>query len=71
MAQTMAIETQHLGRVDYLPTFAAMQEFTRQRGLQPLQNVRDQLWICEHPAVYTQGLAGKAEEQKAANSCLN
>ena len=57
----MAIETQHLGRVDYLPTFAAMQEFTRQRGLQPLQNVRDQLWICEHPAVYTQGLAGKAE----------
>ena len=61
MAQTMAIETQHLGRVDYLPTFAAMQEFTRQRGLQPSPNLRDQLWICEHPAVYTQGLAGKAE----------
>lgn len=57
----MAIETLHLGRVDYPPTFAAMQEFTRQRGLQPSQNVRDQLWICEHPPVYTQGLAGKAE----------
>ena len=26
-------------------------------GLQP----PDQLWICEHPPVYTQGLAGKAE----------
>ncbi|MEN9435494.1 MAG: hypothetical protein RIR09_149 [Pseudomonadota bacterium] len=57
----MTLETLHLGRVDYPPTFAAMQEFTRQRGLQPSQNVRDQLWICEHPPVYTQGLAGKAE----------
>ena len=56
---TIAIH--HLGRVDYLPTYAAMQEFTSQRGLQPSSNVPDQLWICEHPAVYTQGLAGKAE----------
>ena len=56
---TIAIH--HLGHVDYLPTYAAMQEFTSQRGLQPSSNVSDQLWICEHPAVYTQGLAGKAE----------
>ena len=55
------ITIHHLGRVDYLPTYAAMQEFTSQRGLQPSSNVPDQLWICEHPAVYTQGLAGKAE----------
>ncbi len=27
----------------------------------PTHFVRDQLWICEHSAVYTQGLAGKAE----------
>jgi lipoyl(octanoyl) transferase len=50
-----------LGRVDYLPTYAAMQEFTNQRGLQSSSNMRDQLWICEHPPVYTQGLAGKPE----------
>jgi lipoyl(octanoyl) transferase len=50
-----------LGHVDYLPTYAAMQEFTSQRGLQGTQDVRDQLWICEHPPVYTQGLAGKPE----------
>ncbi len=56
-----SIETRHLGRVDYLPTYAAMQEFTSKRCLEPSQNVRDQLWICEHPPVYTQGLAGKAE----------
>lgn len=57
----MPIDIRHLGRVDYLPTYAAMQEFTNQRGLQPPSDVRDQLWICEHPPVFTQGLAGKAE----------
>ncbi|MBC7919353.1 MAG: lipoyl(octanoyl) transferase LipB [Rhodoferax sp.] len=56
-----APEIRHLGRVDYLPTYAAMQEFTSQRGLQGAQDVRDQLWICEHPPVFTQGLAGKPE----------
>ena len=55
------IETHTLGRVDYLPTYEAMQVFTNQRGLQPPSDVRDQLWICEHNPVYTQGLAGKAE----------
>jgi lipoyl(octanoyl) transferase len=57
----MTIDIHHLGRVDYEPTYSAMQEFTSQRGLQANQDVRDQLWICEHPPVYTQGLAGKAE----------
>jgi len=57
----MEIAISHLGRVDYLPTYAAMQEYTSQRGLEPPQNVRDQLWICEHPPVFTQGLAGKPE----------
>ena len=55
------MELRQLGRVDYLPTYAAMQEFTSQRSLGPLQIQPDQLWICEHPPVFTQGLAGKAE----------
>jgi lipoyl(octanoyl) transferase len=55
------VELRQLGRVDYLPTYAAMQEFTSQRGSQPSADMRDQLWICEHPPVYTQGLAGKPE----------
>ncbi|HQX58000.1 MAG TPA: lipoyl(octanoyl) transferase LipB [Burkholderiaceae bacterium] len=46
-----------LGRVAYLPTYQAMQDFTAARNPQ----TDDQLWVCEHPAVYTQGLAGKAE----------
>jgi len=55
------VELRQLGRVDYLRTYAAMQEFTSQRGSQPSADMRDQLWICEHPPVYTQGLAGKPE----------
>ena len=65
----MKLEVKHLGRVDYLPTWQAMQAFTAARsrettsqiGIQPVFDERDQLWICEHPAVYTQGVAGKSE----------
>ena len=32
-----------------------------QIGPQPNKNLHDVLWICEHPPVYTQGLAGKPE----------
>jgi lipoyl(octanoyl) transferase len=65
----MQAETRNLGRVDYLPTYEAMQAFTAARsagssseiGPQPAQDIGDQLWICEHPPVYTQGLAGKSD----------
>ncbi|MBP6276295.1 MAG: lipoyl(octanoyl) transferase LipB [Limnohabitans sp.] len=45
-----------LGQVDYLPTYEAMQAFTAKRT----QNTQDELWVCEHPPVFTQGLAGQA-----------
>ena len=46
-----------LGSVACEPTLAAMRAFTEARtGQTP-----DEIWLCEHPAVYTQGLAGKAE----------
>ena len=51
------IEPRQLGLVDYLATFEAMKQFTETRDPQ----TPDVLWICEHSAVYTQGLAGKAE----------
>ncbi len=51
------MDIHRLGRLEYLPTFEAMQDFTAQRGAQS----PDQLWVCEHPPVFTQGLAGKAE----------
>lgn len=49
--------TRPLGRVDYLPTYEAMQAFTAER----LEATEDELWLCEHPPVFTQGLAGKAD----------
>jgi lipoyl(octanoyl) transferase len=46
-----------LGRVDYEPTFRAMQTFTATRT----PETPDELWIVEHPPVYTLGQAGKPE----------
>jgi lipoyl(octanoyl) transferase len=43
-----------LGRVPYLPTYEAMQAFTTART----PDTPDELWLCEHPPVFTQGLAG-------------
>ncbi len=51
-----------LGRVDYLPTYQAMRAFTEARGA----GTPDELWLCEHPPVFTQGLAGKPEHVLAA-----
>ncbi|MBP9906901.1 MAG: lipoyl(octanoyl) transferase LipB [Rhodoferax sp.] len=53
----MSVAIRNLGRVDYLTTYAAMQTFTAQRT----ENTPDELWLCEHNSVYTQGLAGKEE----------
>ncbi|MBE5529321.1 octanoyltransferase [Laribacter hongkongensis] len=47
----------HLGLVDYEPTWHAMQAFTETRT----GETSDELWIVEHPPVYTLGLAGKPE----------
>ncbi|HUG23039.1 lipoyl(octanoyl) transferase LipB [Piscinibacter sp.] len=46
-----------LGRADYAPTLAAMRAFTESRGA----STEDELWLCEHPPVYTQGVAGKPD----------
>ena len=53
----VTIQRTDLGRVDYVPTFEAMQTFTMQRT----DATPDALWVCEHPPVFTQGLAGKSE----------
>ncbi|SFN59929.1 lipoyl(octanoyl) transferase [Formivibrio citricus] len=45
------------GLVDYVPTWQAMQAFTAARN----ESTPDELWLLEHPPVYTQGQAGKPE----------
>jgi lipoyl(octanoyl) transferase len=51
------MEIRRLGRVEYEPSWRAMQEFTAGRT----PETPDELWIVEHPPVYTQGQAGKPE----------
>jgi lipoyl(octanoyl) transferase len=46
-----------LGRVDYEPTWRAMQQFTAART----DTSADQLWLLEHPPVFTLGLNAKPE----------
>ena len=47
----------HLGRADYEATWHAMQAFTAERG----PDTPDEIWLLEHPPVFTLGLAGKRE----------
>src|SRR5665811_1673564 len=46
-----------LGRQPYLETWEAMKSFTADRD----DGTKDELWCLEHPRVFTQGQAGKAE----------
>ena len=46
-----------LGLVAYEPTWRAMQAFTRGRDAE----TGDQVWLVEHPGVFTLGLAGRRE----------
>jgi lipoyl(octanoyl) transferase len=60
------MQISQLGRVAYAPTYAAMQAYTDARTHdaatpEAIAANADLLWVCEHPPVFTQGLAGKAE----------
>lgn len=48
---------QYLGLQDFLSTWQAMHDFTLNRN----ENTEDELWVLEHPPVFTQGQAGKPE----------
>ena len=50
-----------LGRVPYAETVAAMQAFTEART----PDTPDELWLLEHPSVYSLGLRGRARPQPA------
>ena len=52
-----------LGRSDYETTWRAMQAFTDARTPQ----TQDEIWLTEHPPVYTLGLAGRSEHLLRSN----
>ena len=51
------LQVRRLGRVAYEPVWQAMQAFTDGRDA----DTADELWLVEHPPVFTQGQAGRAE----------
>lgn len=55
MSQPLIIR--QLDQMDYETVWRAMQDFTDHRD----DNHQDELWLVEHPAVFTQGQAGKEE----------
>ncbi len=59
---TATARVRMLGRVAYEPTWRAMQAFNAGRD----EQARDQVWLLEHPPVFTLGLAGRVEHVHAA-----
>jgi lipoyl(octanoyl) transferase len=51
------ITVRQLGLADYVPTWRAMQEFTAGRTV----DTPDEIWLLQHPPVYTLGVAGRPE----------
>jgi lipoyl(octanoyl) transferase len=51
------LRLRRLGLAEYEPVWHAMQEFTDRRD----EHTADELWLVQHPPVFTQGQAGKAE----------
>ena len=52
-----ALIVRKIGLSDYEKTWRAMQSFTAERST----DTADELWLAEHPPVYTLGLNGKAQ----------
>ncbi len=57
MSLSQQLVIRDLGSQDYTQVWHAMQRFTDERN----EHTVDELWLLEHPAVFTQGQAGKAE----------
>jgi len=51
------IRVRRLGLAEYEPVWRRMQAYTDQRG----EGALDELWLVQHPPVFTQGQAGKAK----------
>jgi lipoyl(octanoyl) transferase len=52
----MSALVKHLGLADYISTYEAMRAFTKSRN----NTTSDEIWVLEHPPVFTLGLAGDA-----------
>jgi len=62
MVEIPELRVRQLGLVDYQPTLESMRRFTDERDAA----TPDEIWLLQHPRVFTQGQAGKAEHVLAA-----
>jgi lipoyl(octanoyl) transferase len=62
----MTIAIRQLGVVDYVTTYEAMRLFTKERTASTL----DEIWVLEHPPVFTLGLAGDPANLHAADGTI-
>jgi len=51
------LKVHNLGLIEYCASLEAMRSFTQQRQAETI----DEIWLCQHPAVFTQGRHGKPE----------
>ncbi len=63
VATLTAARVRTLGRTDYATTWRAMQDFTAARSA----STPDEIWLTEHPPIYTLGLAGRREHLRRDN----
>ena len=54
-AASQTLRVRQLGQRDYIPVWQAMQRFTQRRN----SDTPDEIWLVEHPSVFTLGLNGK------------
>lgn len=57
MAAGLPIHIKRLGLIDYQACYQAMQDFTQARH----SDTPDEIWLVQHPPVFTQGLNGDAK----------
>lgn len=62
----MTIAVKQLGVVDYVTTYEAMRLFTKERTA----STPDEIWVLEHPPVFTLGLAGDPANLHAADGTI-
>jgi len=60
------VRVRRLGRSEYEPTWHAMQAFTDGRGA----DTPDEVWLTEHPPVYTLGVAGRSEHLPRVDNAI-
>ena len=67
MAEVLeGIRLRNLGLADYAATAQAMRAFTARRA----PETPDEIWLCEHPPVYTLGVGADASHGPGAANCI-